>query len=432
MLRYASGTWSDQLGDTGLWLYDGAWSKALGYGCVTVLPPSKATNQNYTGSWLVIGPRGETVNTVATTTQGLQEAINYAALLGAPLHVFGRAGRSTTITGDPTTYPVAFFCSTPVVFPPMFMMDIEIDGANIIYTGPLADAVMIIKSCMMVNLRMSGEIITDASPTPPLLFRPEGIVPLDGSAAVITSSRFEFGSVGTGGVTAGSAVAGIIFDCANGSIISNHFEFVEAECSIGHFTSAMLMRNAGSLTGSTVFSENTITFPNPHGFLGAGIAVGGGTVAGLFWGANYRGNVFILSSLRGGGASSVGINCYGNNNTFIGGRITGEAGGLLNAIVCTSNDSGAGGNQNEFIGFSTSNLTGADWTDNGKGNYAVLNGRVIMPIYTVAQLPAAATSNKGSRATVTDASATTFASVVAGGGANGVPVYSDGTNWRIG
>jgi hypothetical protein len=38
----------------------------------------------------------------------------------------------------------------------------------------------------------------------------------------------------------------------------------------------------------------------------------------------------------------------------------------------------------------------------------------------------------GVRAVVTDATATTFASIVAGGGANVVPVYDDGTNWRIG
>lgn len=51
---------------------------------------------------------------------------------------------------------------------------------------------------------------------------------------------------------------------------------------------------------------------------------------------------------------------------------------------------------------------------------------------TVATLPSAATAGRGTRAFVTDANATTFASVVAGGGANAVPVYSDGTNWRIG
>jgi hypothetical protein len=51
---------------------------------------------------------------------------------------------------------------------------------------------------------------------------------------------------------------------------------------------------------------------------------------------------------------------------------------------------------------------------------------------TVASLPAAATGNKGARYFVSDANATTYASVVAGGGGNIIPVYSDGTNWRIG
>lgn len=51
---------------------------------------------------------------------------------------------------------------------------------------------------------------------------------------------------------------------------------------------------------------------------------------------------------------------------------------------------------------------------------------------TVGALTAAATVGAGTKAFVTDANATTFASVVAGGGSNVVPVYSDGTDWRIG
>ena len=51
---------------------------------------------------------------------------------------------------------------------------------------------------------------------------------------------------------------------------------------------------------------------------------------------------------------------------------------------------------------------------------------------TVSGLPSAATAGAGARAFVTDASATTFLSTVAGGGANKVPVVSDGTNWIIG
>jgi hypothetical protein len=51
---------------------------------------------------------------------------------------------------------------------------------------------------------------------------------------------------------------------------------------------------------------------------------------------------------------------------------------------------------------------------------------------TVAALVAAGTAGAGARAVVTDANATTFHAIVAGSGANVVPVFSDGTNWRIG
>lgn len=50
---------------------------------------------------------------------------------------------------------------------------------------------------------------------------------------------------------------------------------------------------------------------------------------------------------------------------------------------------------------------------------------------TVAALPAAAAGNAGSIQYVTDANATTIGSTVAGGGANKVMVWSDGTNWKI-
>ena len=62
----------------------------------------------------------------------------------------------------------------------------------------------------------------------------------------------------------------------------------------------------------------------------------------------------------------------------------------------------------------------------GNGSY------VQTPSMTVTNLPSAATAGAGARAFVTDATATTFLSTVAGGGSNKVPVVSDGTNWLIG
>ena len=54
---------------------------------------------------------------------------------------------------------------------------------------------------------------------------------------------------------------------------------------------------------------------------------------------------------------------------------------------------------------------------------------------TVANLPAVAVAGAGARAAVSVANATLTAgigAIVVGGGANIVPVFCDGTNWRIG
>jgi len=52
--------------------------------------------------------------------------------------------------------------------------------------------------------------------------------------------------------------------------------------------------------------------------------------------------------------------------------------------------------------------------------------------YTVATLPSAVTSGVGARSFVTDALTPTFGATVVTGGAVAIPVYSDGTNWKVG
>jgi hypothetical protein len=62
-----------------------------------------------------------------------------------------------------------------------------------------------------------------------------------------------------------------------------------------------------------------------------------------------------------------------------------------------------------------------------------LGGSLKFPVLTVATLPLATTA--GQRAFVSDSTATAsgnFGAVVTGAGTNKVPVYSDGTDWRIG
>ena len=54
------------------------------------------------------------------------------------------------------------------------------------------------------------------------------------------------------------------------------------------------------------------------------------------------------------------------------------------------------------------------------------------PVYTVAALPSASASEIGARSFVSDAASPSFGATAVGGGAVAVPVYSDGTVWKVG
>ena len=100
---------------------------------------------------------------------------------------------------------------------------------------------------------------------------------------------------------------------------------------------------------------------------------------------------------------------------------------------------------NQFVSFTASNDRTLGYTSSGLA-YKVSGATVFnasddgivyaqyryrqTPV-TVASLPTTSLA-VGDRMFVTDATATTFASIVAGGGSSKVPVYYDGTNWRIG
>ena len=107
-----------------------------------------------------------------------------------------------------------------------------------------------------------------------------------------------------------------------------------------------------------------------------------------------------------------------NTSTYLGAGTKALADAQANQIVIGYNAIGAGAN--------TATL----------GNTSViatqLRGVIMNTTYTVATLPSAVTYGAGARAFVTDANAPTFGATVAGSGAVATPVYSDGTNWKVG
>lgn len=159
-------------------------------------------------------------------------------------------------------------------------------------------------------------------------------------------------------------------------------------------------------------------------------ALSAATTVNYNTGIGYRA---LNATVTGAGNTAVGSDALllttGSNNTAVG-YAAGNSltTGSNNTVIGYDADVSSATVSNE-VTIGNSSITslrvpgltltaGAKWINNGT--------------QTVAALVAAGTAGAGARTVVTDANATTFHAIVAGGGANVVPVFSDGTNWRIG
>ena len=75
---------------------------------------------------------------------------------------------------------------------------------------------------------------------------------------------------------------------------------------------------------------------------------------------------------------------------------------------------------------------GISATGNVTGGNILTDNIIKTTAKTFATLPAAVNIGAGARSFITDANTATFGSQVTSGGANAVPVWTDGTNWYVG
>lgn len=101
---------------------------------------------------------------------------------------------------------------------------------------------------------------------------------------------------------------------------------------------------------------------------------------------------------------------------------------LLNSSATDFNRLQFGGTTSSFPSLKRSGTGIQVRLADDSGDAPLTVSTIRLAAYTVATLP---TPAAGMRAYVTDANATTFMSTVAAGGANVVPVFYDGTNWKI-
>ena len=121
-----------------------------------------------------------------------------------------------------------------------------------------------------------------------------------------------------------------------------------------------------------------------------------------------------------------GLQGYVNNN---GTGVVASAYGVWTGI--TASPAGITDGYCYYAGANDATNKWSFYGEAGAGKAEVLDG-VQTGVVAVGSLPTPSAAIQGLRMMVNNATVTTFASVVAAGGANIVPVYCDGTNWRIG
>lgn len=229
---------------------------------------------------------------------------------------------------------------------------------------------------------------------------------------------------GTSTITVGQSTVSQTTNIQAGSTASGSTKAINI--GTGGLSGSTTTINIGSSTGST-----SITFNGTPSFTTA-IPTGSGGTGGATATAGFNNLSPVTSTgdlIIGNGANSntrlaIGTSGYvltsnGTTATWAAASPVTTAGDLIVGTGLNATTRIPIGTTGYVL---TSNGTTASWQPVGTVNR----------VYTVATLPSASSSGAGFRSFVSDANSTTFASAVAGGGSNVIPVYSDGVVWRIG
>jgi len=209
----------------------------------------------------------------------------------------------------------------------------------------------------------------------------------DGNIGVATNGTLRATFLDTG--------LSVVANVTGGNILTAGLISATANIQGGNLRTAGLISATGNVTGNFFVGNGSAL----TGIGGTSISNGNSNVAVVAANSNV--------SVGVGGTSNIAV--FATTGAYVSG-IFSASGNILGGNITTG--AGSGGN---ITGANVISCTNIKTTAN-----------------TVANLPAAATVGAGARAFVTDATSTTFAATAVGGAANAVPVWTDGTTWKIG
>lgn len=284
-------------------------------GIVLMIRTSDSKNDlSVLATWVTYLPNGTVLNTAGSTTQGLQESIDYARIYGFDLIVRGGGSKAASSFGAyDGQNPAIIFATTTVDILPLENVTFTIHGASLITTaaiGVRTDSILVAN----LDLFTGGQIVASANGAVALKFSPRNPVPTDNLfVAGIGTVNVRTGSIvcsGTGNPTC------IQFDRSAAPIaFSNKFEFVEP--------------NGGAIgiyitNGAHAFSDNQVIWVNAHGQ----------TTQSLLIGSSDDGNTSLINGNKWigdlhPGPGAIGVETWGKNDFF---SIEINAGGVTAAI----------------------------------------------------------------------------------------------------
>jgi len=256
-------------------------------------------------TWVVENDWGAIIDTTGTQTQGLQEAINYAAEHGHDLRVHG--GGIARKNGQDVAIIV---CTVPIVIPPVQGVDWHIH-ASIVFGGTPYPVAIQFDSAMNSVFKITGQIVCPPGWGCGVQIKPRNLLPNDTFAGrVVTACRFDISSV----VLLGDLGTCIDLDATQGAITGNMFRFLEPNRG-----SNGIRVKAGA---TTCFDHNDIVALEVHGQT-TGIN-SGCTAAGS---ALVYGNTWSVKIFPRGG--SCGVELWSHHDRWIV-----SVGNREGAVVC--------------------------------------------------------------------------------------------------
>ena len=257
-----------------------------------------------TSTWVVQKPDGTFLSIAGSTTDGLQEAIDYATTNGFALKVTGYG------YSQPAGIAPQLSMTTTLNVPPTLQQSITFENVVIFAQPSDFGAGIIFDSGLLLNWDFRALLLYEGDDYA-VRFKPVDVAQPDNTAQIIIS-RYYFSGVVVRNVTGRTPLGNVYLDPSAGSIRETQFSFGEVFGAGGPSGTAgqygIVVANTGA---GTYFENNRIDASYLYSMTVAGVQVGVSTTNQ----ANLRNNKWVLGSVQTNGASSDIFNTYGSYDT---------------------------------------------------------------------------------------------------------------------